>query len=81
MYDPAKEAMQKEHIERMERNLTNHPPKADLTKMHMERLRADAKSVGISILSHCPESVERDRAMESLELTVMWSMAAIARNQ
>lgn len=73
--------MQKEDIQAMEHRLTLHPPVADLTKMHMERLRADAKSFGISILSHCPDSPERNRALDALDDTLMYSIGAIARHQ
>ena len=81
MFDPEKEATGKEEIERLEHNLTNHPPVQDITKMKMERIRADAKNLGISILSNSPDSRERSLALTNLEQTVMWSIAAIARNQ
>lgn len=67
--------------ERMEYNLTNHPPKLDITKMRMEKVRADALNLAYSIIDNCPESQEQSLALTKLEETVMQAIAAIARHE
>jgi hypothetical protein len=65
----------------LDHNLTNHKPADDLLVMKMERLRADAKGLGHSILAHAPDCRERSLALTNLEQACMWAIAAMARNQ
>lgn len=66
---------------RLEHNLTNHPPANDTVIERFESLREDAKFLGASIIVLCPNSREKALALTNLEQTVMWAVAAIARNQ
>jgi hypothetical protein len=81
MYDPEKEAATKEQIERLEFVLTNQKPANDLVIMKMERIRADAKQLGISIITNTPQSREQSIALHQLEDTLMWAIKALAVNQ
>lgn len=68
-------------IDQLNHNLTNHPPVSDEVVGDFEAIREDAKKLGAQIISLCPESRERSLALTNLEQTVMWAVAAIARNQ
>jgi hypothetical protein len=68
-------------IQRIHHNLTNHPPKDDATGLRMETVRVYAKTLGRNIEQCCPESREKALALTNLEQSVMWAIAAIARNQ
>ena len=81
LYDPEAEAHKKDIWDQLEHNLTLHPPESEIVKIHMDRLRSEAKAFGRSILSFAPESRERSLALTNLEQTLQWSIAAIARNQ
>jgi len=83
MYDPAKELTQKEQIEALEHRLKYHKLTEDqvMKRMKMERLRADALALGISILSNAPASRERERALDALDDTLMRGIAALARDK
>lgn len=65
----------------MEWNLTNHPPKHDITKMRMEKVRADALNLAYSIIDNCPESREQSLALTKLEEATMQAVAALARHE
>ncbi len=68
--------------ELIDHNLTNHAPNPDSdTIMRFESIRIAAKTLGHIIVDLAPESRERSIALTELELTVMWAVAAIARNQ
>jgi hypothetical protein len=63
-----------------EKNLTSHKP-SDSVANSMEAVRAVAKDLANEIDGHCPDSREKSLAFTNLEQCVMWSMAALARNQ
>ncbi len=65
----------------VEKNLTNHSPKNENVIYDMEQLRQDAKVLARTISDLCPLSREQSLAFTNLEQTVMWAIAAIARNQ
>lgn len=65
-------------MDQMEKSLTNHPIKSDITIMQIERLRADAKNLGTTVISFCPEGDERNIAICKLEECVMWAVKSIA---
>lgn len=46
-----------------------------------ESLRAEAKSLTHTILSHTPKSREQSLAITSLQQAIMWANAAIAINE
>lgn len=81
MHDPQAEEKKMNDYQQMEHDLSLHSPQSDLTKMKMERLRADAKNFGVSILSNSPESRERSLALTNLEQALQWAVEAIARHQ
>lgn len=60
-------------------NMTNHRP-TDEEIAVIERLREVAIALGEHITEVCPESRERSLAITSLEQTVFWAVASIARN-
>lgn len=66
---------------RIDHNLTNHAPKDDEVVARFESVRAAAKELGYVIDGLCPEGREKSLALTNLEQTVMWAVAAIARNQ
>lgn len=68
-------------IEQLNHNLTNHAPKTDDVVASFMDIRNVAKALGETIITTCPESRERSLALTNLEQTVMWAVAAIARNQ
>jgi hypothetical protein len=70
-----------EAVRRLEHNLTNHAPVNDHVVEKFETIRAGAKELGRDILSLTPQSREQSLALTNLEQTVMWAVAAIARNQ
>jgi hypothetical protein len=63
----------------IERNFTNHSPKPE-AQAKMEAIRAAAKALAASIDELCPAGRECSLAFTNLEQSVMWSMAAIARD-
>lgn len=67
--------------EQLDHNLTNHAPADDTVVNKFERIRTEAKQLGHEILDLCPDSREKSLALTNLEQTVMWAVAAIARNQ
>jgi hypothetical protein len=67
--------------ERIDHDLTNHAPAGPEVIARFERLREVAKELGHSIAAECPASREQSLALTHLEQTVMWAVAAIARNQ
>ena len=68
-------------LDQLVHNLTNHPPVDDAIVEQFEDIRAFGIALGKKVLEHCPASRERSLALTSLEQTVMWSVASIARNQ
>jgi len=67
--------------DQIDHNLTNHAPADENVVTAMVTLRADAKFFGHTIVALCPDSREKSLALTNLEQTVMWAIAAIARNQ
>lgn len=70
-----------EQLELIERNLTNHPPVSEHVVSDFEAVRDAAKELGAVIIHFSPQSREQSLALTNLEQTVMWTIAAIARNQ
>ena len=70
-----------EQLEKVEWNLTNHPPQTDQVKMRMESIRAQAKGLANAIATDVPTSHEKSLAQTRIEEAVMWAMAALARRQ
>lgn len=70
-----------EQLTLIERNLTNHPPEDGYVSSDMQAVRDAAKEFGAVIVHFSPQSREQSLALTSLEQTVMWTIAAIARNQ
>lgn len=68
-------------IERLNHNLTNHPPVGSDVVENFEKIRFFAKELGATIIRLSPVSREQSLALTSLEQTVMWAVASIARNQ
>lgn len=68
------------NYEEVRRRWSYHPPKGDQT-VRYERLRTLAADLGAEILNSCPESRERDVALDNLDAVVMFANAAIARNE
>lgn len=66
---------------RVDHNLSAHPPRCQEVIGAMDRLRSSAKALGHLIANDCPESPERTEAMKALELTLMWALAGVERNQ
>lgn len=68
-------------FERIEHNLTNHPPVSAEVVVLFETLRHHAKTLAFVIADLVPSSREQSLALTALEETVMWAVAGIARNQ
>ena len=62
-------------------NMTNHAPANDAVISDMVLLRELAKEFGHAILDIASPSREQSLAITNLEQALMWSIAAIARNQ
>lgn len=71
----------KELHDRVDWDLTNHPPATDMLKMKMERVRADFRAAGHSAIDHAPEGRELSLALTALEQACMYTIAAMARHQ
>lgn len=67
-------------IEQIERSFTHHPPKDGQSERH-EAIRANAKDLALLIESICPDSRERQKAINKIDEGVMWADASIARNE
>ena len=67
-------------IERIDHNFKYHTPKDDQIKRYLE-LREMARQFAKMINEYCPKSREKSLAITKLEESVMWSNAAIARNE
>lgn len=64
----------------LENRFTYHPPKGTQTQRY-EQLRHCALEYAMMIDLLAPDSREKSLAITHLEKTVMWSNAAIARNE
>lgn len=66
-------------VESITHRFTYHAPKEGQPKLY-EDLRASARELALDILGSCPQSRERQIAVQKLEEAVFWANAAIARN-
>lgn len=64
----------------VERRFTYHPPSGTQPARY-ERIRTMARQYAELITALCPDSDERDRAIDRLDEVVMLANAAIARNE
>ena len=64
----------------IENNFTYHAPTPDQTVKY-KSIRNHARFLATMIDELCPESREKSLAMTKLEEAVMWTNAAIARNE
>ena len=69
-----------EDEKRIESNFSYHPPVEGQPEKY-EELRGLAKSLAYRITNLCPPSRERSLALTSLEESIMWANASIARNE
>jgi hypothetical protein len=67
--------------ERIDHNMTNHPPKDAATVAAFEALREKAKAFAHAIAELTPQSREQSLALTAAEESLMWAVAAVARNQ
>lgn len=65
---------------RLEADFTYAPPKPDQPERYTN-LRAKARELAEMILTHTPKSREQSVAITTLSEVIMWSNAAIARNE
>jgi len=63
----------------IENNFIYHVPKGDQSDRY-ERVRNNARCLARTIDELCPASREKSLAITTLEESVMWANAAIARN-
>ena len=74
MYQPSKN-----DNEKIEKAFTYHAPKTDQVEQFV-KIRDTAKTFAEYLVTACPPSRELSLALTSLEQTVMWANAAIARS-
>ncbi|MGE4197661.1 MAG: hypothetical protein AB7G11_11120 [Phycisphaerales bacterium] len=67
-------------LERIENDYTYHPPFGDQAERYVA-IRAKAKDMALFLAATCPPSRELSVALTNLDEVVMWSNAAIARNE
>jgi hypothetical protein len=73
--------MQQNDHNRVEHNMTNHPPSGPAAVESFESLRRAAKLYAHTIVDACPDSPERTIALSGAEESLMWAVASIARAQ
>lgn len=71
----------KQQLATLEHNLTNHPPANPQIIEKFEALRQVAKDFGAQIIVSTPQCREQSLALTNLEQSLMWAVAALARNQ
>lgn len=71
----------KTNAERIEWNMTNHPPAGPEVICRFESLREYAKAFGHAIDRLVPPGREQSLALTELESSLMWAVAGVARNQ
>lgn len=64
----------------IEKRFTYHPPKGDQQERYVA-LRETAHAFAIEIVESTPVSREQSLALTSLEQSIMWANAAIARRE
>lgn len=67
--------------QRLEHNLTLHPPTNQDVVSAMETIRAVAKTFGHLVIDLVPVSREQSMALTAIEDACMYAIAGIARNQ
>lgn len=67
-------------LDRIERDFTYHPPLGNQAERYTV-LRNAGKQLALTIAALTPTSREQSLALTKLEEAVMWSNAAIARNE
>jgi hypothetical protein len=67
-------------LDDLEAIFTFHPVSGDQPARY-QALRAQAKSLALTIVALCPPSRERSVAITNLQQAVMWANAAIAINE
>lgn len=67
--------------ERVENDLTLHPPKHPHIGELMDELRVEAKSFSHTLIANCPEGRELSQALTAVDDALKHGVAAIARNQ
>lgn len=67
--------------ERVEHDLTLHPPKDSTVAVRMDRVRQQMKHTAHQIIDLCPPGRELSMALTDLEDACQHAIAAIARNQ
>lgn len=77
MEDPAVKRLKQ--VQDMRWNMNNHKPTSEAVDL-IEYMRALAKQFGEGIIQSAPDCRERSVALTNLEQTLMWTNAAIARN-
>lgn len=73
-------SFESEH-DRIEKNLTLHPPQTPGVGARMDELRADAKRFSHLIDQLVPSSREKSMALTDVEDALMHAIAGVARNQ
>lgn len=63
----------------VENNFIYHAPKEGQPEKYV-MIREKAKELAILLLKECPQSRELSTALTSLETSVFWANASIARN-
>ena len=63
----------------VEIRFTHHPPKTEQLSTYTT-IRNTGMDMALTIFSLCPDTHERDRAIEAVDMAVMWANASIARH-
>ena len=64
----------------IEKRFTYHAPKSGQTERY-NAIREKALELALLLDEQCPDSREKSTALTSLEQSVMWANASIARNE
>ena len=67
-------------VERIGRAFKYHRPTGDQTPRY-QTLRLNGQNLALLIEDHCPESYEREIAINKLKESIMWANASIAMNE
>lgn len=67
--------------DRIERDLTLHPPEHPIVGRVMDELRAALKGASHTVDRLVPDSREKSQALSAIELAVFHSIAGVARDQ
>jgi hypothetical protein len=72
--------MEEEVKEQIDRAFTKSPPPTDTQCERYDLICSTARSFAEMIATFCPPSRERSLALTSVEQSMMWAIASIARN-